>query len=226
MKYYIIVILMLFVCHEVCLSGETMTDNSLVISPEVKNIMDKYHGIVFKDDIQYILNNPSFIICDDKTPENKLVIVFDTGLAGSGLLKMLYKIPNVHTLYLPDSLVHDEDLAYLKDMKQLRSLSLRGNGDITEKGFKLIGELTNLEFLDLTGTHITNDMLRHLQGLTNLRELRLMRTTVTDEGLENLTTLKNLTRLDCFFTNVSEKGVAKFNQALPKCKVIIGNPRA
>ena len=56
----------------------------------------------------------------------------------------------------------------------------------------LLEGLYSLECLDLSGSRVTNDDLRHLEGLSNLRWLYLDRTTVDDEGLLSLRHLTNL----------------------------------
>ena len=58
-----------------------------------------------------------------------------------------------------------------------RNTSLRGPG---------LGQLTGLTELDLSGTPINDEGLRHLYGLTQLRTLRLINTEATAAGIEEL----------------------------------------
>ena len=56
--------------------------------------------------------------------------------------------------------------------------------------------------------------------MADLKKLSLADTEVTDAGLERLRELSKLQELDLTDTDVSDDGVKKFQQALPKCKIV------
>jgi len=84
-----------------------------------------------------------------------------------------------------DSPVTNVGLAHLKDLTNLKGLSLR-NTKVTDPGLEHLKALTELEWLYLNETQITDVGLEHLKVLTNLRHLGLGGTQVTDEGVKKL----------------------------------------
>jgi hypothetical protein len=89
--------------------------------------------------------------------------------------------------------ITDEQLAEkLKGLTQLKWLSL-WNTDVTDAGLVHLKGLTNLKRLFLNDTGVTDVGLMHLKGLTMLEKLFLDGTQVTDAGLVHL---KELTKLE------------------------------
>ena len=62
--------------------------------------------------------------------------------------------------------------------------------------------------------------LGRLKELTNLEWLYLIETQVTDAGLEHLKELTNLETLILLETQVTEEGVKKLQKALPNCNIV------
>jgi hypothetical protein len=81
--------------------------------------------------------------------------------------------------------VTDEDLAYLRNFKQVRKLSL-GLSHISDAGLVPIRELEQLESLDLYGNSVTGKGLEHLKSLPRLRVLYIGNTDVTSEEVLEL----------------------------------------
>jgi hypothetical protein len=148
-------------------------------------------------------------------------------------------VVNVH---LDRSLCRDADLAHLKALTQLKSLSLGstdvtdaglerlkgltqlhlldvGGTDVTDAGLKHLRELTQLRMLNLGGTKVTDAGMEHLKGLPRLKGLGLWATQVTDAGLEHLKGMKQLQELDLEQTKVTYDGVKRLQQALPNCRI-------
>ena len=72
----------------------------------------------------------------------------------------------------------DADLEQLRDMPELETLTLYCN-NITDPELAHLKELTNLQSLTLMGyDNITDAGLAHLKGLTNLQSLDLIRTQI------------------------------------------------
>jgi Leucine-rich repeat (LRR) protein len=101
--------------------------------------------------------------------------------------------------------------------------------------------LSNLEYLDISSTHVTDAGLAHLRGLkklqqlgladcpgisdagiahlkglTRLRVLTLYNDKVTDEGLIQLKGLTELSYLNVHHTQVTDAGVKDLKQSLPE----------
>jgi len=160
-------------------------------------------------------------------------------------LAILKGVPNLTTLYLPDTNISDAGLKrYISGMTQLRNLYLFDT-KVTDEGLEQLEKLTNLSVLYLNGTKITDAGLKHIKGLGKMRSLSLDATAVTDAGLdkhiqemtdlsmlflknsaisdaglEHLKALKNLLHLDVRNTKVTDAGVDKLHQALPNCKIV------
>jgi hypothetical protein len=76
----------------------------------------------------------------------------------------------------------------------------------------------DLQYLQLSGTRVTNAGLSHLRGLTGLRVLWLYDTPISDAGLVHLQELTGLRVLNLRSTLVSPGAVDALQQALPQCE--------
>jgi hypothetical protein len=73
---------------------------------------------------------------------------------------------------------------------------------------RLLGfEVGPLVAVDLRGTHVTDDGLKHLRGITGPGRLWLGGTQITDAGLEHLAGLDSLYRLDLERTKITDAGL-------------------
>ncbi len=79
--------------------------------------------------------------------------------------------------------------------------------NITDNGLRHFNGLTNLTALYLGQTNITDDGLKHLSRLANLESLNLSGTQISDEGLKHLSSLTNLKSLLLDGTHVSDDGL-------------------
>ena len=101
---------------------------------------------------------------------------------------------------------------------QLCYVHLKGT-QITDGELENIKGLSQLRELDLYRTGITDRGLENLKGLSQLRYLTIGDANVTDKGLETLKELSQLWKLEIYGTNVTDEGVKKLQQALPNCKI-------
>jgi len=96
-------------------------------------------------------------------------------------------------------------------MDEVRRLYIHRDGFFNVSGgntLEFISGLTQLKWLFLNRTQVTDEGLRHLSGLTQLKWLLLYQTKVTDEGLRHLSGLTQLTELGLYFTpEVTNKGL-------------------
>lgn len=112
----------------------------------------------------------------------------------------------------------DADLKVIAQVKTIQVLSLYKT-KVTDAGLKELASLTALTTLTLDDTKVTDAGLKHLAPLQKLTELKLSKTKVTDEAFKELVALKSLETVFMSETKVTDAGVAKFEKALPKCKV-------
>ena len=84
--------------------------------------------------------------------------------------------------------------------------------------------LTQLQWLQLSYTKVTDAGLAHLDGLTQLHYLELADTEVTDAGLVHLEGLTQLQELVLYGSDggdcqVTDAGVTNLHSALPYCHI-------
>jgi serine/threonine-protein kinase len=103
----------------------------------------------------------------------------------------------------------DDDLALLAAFQHLKSLNLYATL-VGKKGLEHLEGARELTTLNLgNNPNITDDALGQLKGLTELQELNLSYTSaVTGSGLAHLAGLKKLTRLQLEFSKVEDAGLA------------------
>lgn len=72
----------------------------------------------------------------------------------------------------------------------------------------LVRQNPQLEWLNLTDTHVSDSQLKHVKGLRHLECLTLTRDPISNEGLQHLLALKNLKELGLHGTVISDEGLA------------------
>lgn len=105
-----------------------------------------------------------------------------------------------------------ETLSQAVPKPQLRSLNLAGSS-ITSTDLQPVANFTDLVSLDLSDTLVDDDGLCALSGLTQLARLDLSYTRVTDQGLSHLKGLTRLSDLNLSHTRVRGAGVAQLCDA-------------
>jgi hypothetical protein len=90
---------------------------------------------------------------------------------------------------------------------------------ITDAGLKVLAKMPNLRHLDLRGTAVGDDGVRALAGLKKLETLSLYGTGVTDAGLESLQGLPSLRRLYVGGTPVTDRGLDALRQARAELRI-------
>ncbi|NNJ27740.1 leucine-rich repeat domain-containing protein [Alienimonas chondri] len=86
-------------------------------------------------------------------------------------------------------------------MPELKSLTVGGTS-FDDAAMGVVGQLTSLERLDISGTPVSNDGLAKLSGLTNLKVLRLKTVSVND--LSPVEGMQDMRELDLRFSNVGD----------------------
>jgi hypothetical protein len=81
--------------------------------------------------------------------------------------------------------------------------------------------LHDISAVSLTGTHVTDDELAHVEPLLKVRLLLLADAPVTDAGLLHLEGLTALEELSFVNIQATDEGIARLRKALPKCKIVV-----
>lgn len=105
----------------------------------------------------------------------------------------------------------DEDECVRFVLEQLRKDPHRKSAKfstlpLSEKALSYIGEMHDLQVLDLEATMVQNDWLRHLENLP-LQSLILSNTQVTDEGMEHIAKISSLRFLVLRDVSVGNRGM-------------------
>jgi hypothetical protein len=141
-------------------------------------------------------------------------------------MEPLSGLTNLARLDLSETLVGNPGLEHLKRLTQLEDLNLWGArvGDAGMPHVAEMRALKRLN-LDNVGfpaesVALTDEGVTHLAGLSNLEFLHLGKTQVSDAGLAALTGLRNLKQLVITFCpRVTDAGVAKLKEAIPALSI-------
>lgn len=154
----------------------------------------------------------------------------------------------IDSLQLPKKKAQDEDLRHIAHLRRLRELHLSKSIDVTDAGVAALADMTQLRYLNLYWTALTDDALgcltrmphleylhlgltriqgpglAHLVGLQRLHTLSVEETDVGDAALHHVSRLRSLKRLALWGTRVSHRGLAALRAALPKVEISMRDP--
>jgi len=116
----------------------------------------------------------------------------------------------------------DALLGHIKGFTQIQWLLLT-RSNVSDAGLEHLEGLNRLRSLDLDGTMVSDTGLEHFKGLPNLQQLNLSDTRVSDSGLEHLKGLTKLRWLGLAGTKVSDAGVRNLQKALSNVQIDRGN---
>ena len=108
----------------------------------------------------------------------------------------------------------------LTDDGQVRAVDLTGTS-ITDDDLRHLSATPRLTLLNLDGTAVTDEAIPHLCRLPELSILRLCRTQITDVGLERLDGVPKLTDLILDDTAVTDAGVGQLGRLSSLKKVYV-----
>ena len=129
-------------------------------------------------------------------------------------------------LQFPENIgLRDAGWAHLGNLTDLQDLDLSAI-HVSNGRLKIVGGLKELRSLNLFGNPIDSVSLTYLTDLDKLETLYLYRTFIDDEGIKSIAKMKSLRRLNMFDTFLSDKGL----DGLGTCKGLrylsIGNSKA
>ncbi|HUE73357.1 MAG TPA: hypothetical protein VMP01_20940 [Pirellulaceae bacterium] len=163
--------------------------------------------------------------------------ISDDGLAGLAGCK------NLESIDLCFTTVSDRGLAHLTALPKLKTIRLHRVALRSGEG---LGDLDQVEMLDLSEAQLKPGVLKHLAEMKSLRDVNLLRsnvddnllselkdvrqvkvinlifTPVTDAGLHHLRGLKQLDSLNMRFTQVTRAGARELSDDLPKTTIHSG----
>jgi hypothetical protein len=117
---------------------------------------------------------------------------------------------------------NDDKLAELKPIaSQIKWMDL-ARTQVTDKGLAHVAGMANLSRLHLENTAVTDAGLDSLKGLANLEYLNLYGTQISDAGLAKLSELKNLKKVFVWQSKVTDAGAAKLAAAIPGIDINTG----
>lgn len=114
--------------------------------------------------------------------------------------------------------IGDEQLKDINSIGEVIWLNLAGT-KITNEGLKHLTGMPLIK-LHLERTKIGDDGLKHLKSLKDLEYLNLYDTKVTDAGIEHLKDLKKLKKLYVWKSEITEDGIMKLGKLLPDAEVV------
>jgi hypothetical protein len=117
---------------------------------------------------------------------------------------------------------NDDKLAELKPIaSQIKWMDL-ARTQVTDKGLAHVAGMTNLSRLHLENTQVGDAGLDAIKGLAQLEYLNLYGTQVTDAGIAKLAGLKNLKKVFVWQSKVTDAGAAKLAAAIPGIDINTG----
>ncbi len=135
----------------------------------------------------------------------------------------LKQFTNLKSASFSGSDLNDEGLSFLSNFIQIENLDLQET-DITNDGIKYLKKLKNLNYLRLKGnTQLTNECIPHLTEIESLLNLQIQETSINQEGLEKLIILINLNDivLNLWGNNFNYEKLLKLSINMPNCNILV-----
>jgi hypothetical protein len=105
----------------------------------------------------------------------------DSSVDDEYLAMLLAKVSAMGSIYLKETMVTDEGVKLISNVRQLKHLTLMKHENITQACLPYLNKLTDLEYLDIWRTKIRLADIGVLKDLKNLKELHI---SPHDEGIE------------------------------------------
>lgn len=122
------------------------------------------------------------------------------------------------SLYLAGDAISDQQLPLLKSVSDVKWLNL-ANTSVTDQGLAHLHDL-KLTRLHLEKTTVGDKGLAHLKNQTDLQYLNLYGTKVSNEGLKHLAELSKLRKLYVWQTAVDQDGIQWLTERIPELEIV------
>lgn len=135
----------------------------------------------------------------------------EAGLQNAALVH-IGGLSNLEVLTISGNKISDAGLKHLQELTKLRRLGIRNSShqdsrmEITDEGLAQLAPLRELRSLDLVGTAVTGEGLRHLSNFPHLESLFLSGPWINDDGMARVSNCKELKTLGLQYTKVGDKG--------------------
>ncbi|GAA5096492.1 hypothetical protein GCM10023210_30310 [Chryseobacterium ginsengisoli] len=150
------------------------------------------------------------------------LLKWEESLSNFKELSYLKRFPNLISASFTNSNLNDEGLAHVSNCSKIENLNLQDT-EITNDGIKYLKNLKFLQYLRLKGnSQLTDECISHLLELENLLNLQIQETSITEDGLKKLTALKymeNIT-IQVQSNNYTFEGLLKISSKLPDCEIL------
>jgi Leucine-rich repeat (LRR) protein len=145
---------------------------------------------------------PVSYVCDiDK------VCMYNSSSSLDAILPRLCEFRALRELQLNNVRVSNEHLAFVAEIRSLRSLNVSRNPQLTDGGMVYVARINALVELRLRETGIGDAGVKHLSVLRNLEYLHLAKTYISDAAIAHLSSMRNIKSLYLFDTNVGNEGM-------------------
>jgi hypothetical protein len=164
--------------------------------------------------------------------EKKTLRSLDVGMAevtDSGM-QNLAALTELRELSFGGNKLTEVSLAVLKALPKIERLDMSGRQRtdsglwflaITDVGLDPVARLSELRWLNLSGTPVSPRGLEKLRGLGKLETLKLTEAKrVTDDAVPHLAAMKSLRWVDVKDSGLTEKGIAELRRVRPDCQVV------
>lgn len=131
-------------------------------------------------------------------------------------LKQLANLEAITAHHMP---LGDECLETLKDLPNLKSISLMHLRGFRGEGLAHLAAMPRLESVRIVGATVSDQTLIHLGKLTKVNELSIVNSQVTGSLEEHLKGMTNLRTLCLRQTKVSPESIRALQTALPDLKI-------
>ncbi|HEY1785014.1 MAG TPA: PDZ domain-containing protein [Pirellulales bacterium] len=133
-----------------------------------------------------------------------------------GALGHIGRLSQLRILVLRNSSI--TSIEGIEGLDQLWELDLNGSR-ITDEGLKHVGQLKSLTLLNVANTAITDEGVEAISKAALLERLILSATQITDQGMQHLARLRKLEELQLHDTKITDAGTAVLEE-LPKLKCL------
>jgi len=137
-------------------------------------------------------------------------------------LSCLKQFPNLISASFYSSNLNDEGLAHVSNCINIENLDLQDT-EITNDGIKYLKNLKLLQQLRLKGnTQLTDECVPHHIELENLLNLQIQETSITEIGLKKLTVVKymEMITVQVWNNNFTSDGLLEISRELPDCEIL------
>lgn len=165
-----------------------------------------------------LVDDDAMAIIKDRFPNLKKLRVAQTQISTAGLVH-LTELANLEDLDLSEnSLLFDDAMEPVGQMTQLQRLNL-WRVAITDTGIGQLVGLTKLRWLNLDNTQLSDGGLEYLAAMNELAFLHLGSTAISDAGLTHLERLTQLEDLKVTRTAITEAGAKALQTKLPETEI-------